>query len=69
MAEYFGVRHLSPACAYYVTEFLMRGKLQFGFYFLHVILPEVIYTGVVGILIYRLIVVFENLLSFKRKEE
>ncbi len=22
MAEYFGIRHLSPACAYYVTEFL-----------------------------------------------
>ncbi len=26
MAEYFGVRHLSPACAYYVTEFLDRVK-------------------------------------------
>ncbi|MBQ8569519.1 MAG: hypothetical protein IJ446_09925 [Oscillospiraceae bacterium] len=26
MAEYFGVRHLSPACAYYVTEFLERVK-------------------------------------------
>ena len=26
MAEYFGVRHLSPACAYYVTEFLDRTK-------------------------------------------
>ncbi|MGN1416025.1 MAG: DUF5682 family protein [Oscillospiraceae bacterium] len=24
MAEYFGVRHFSPACAYYVTEFLDR---------------------------------------------
>ena len=24
MAEYYGVRHLSPACAYYVTEFLDR---------------------------------------------
>lgn len=26
MAEYFGVRHFSPACAYYVTEFLDRVK-------------------------------------------
>lgn len=26
MAKYFGVRHLSPACAYYVTEFLDRTK-------------------------------------------
>lgn len=26
MAEYYGVRHLSPACAYYVREFLVRTK-------------------------------------------
>ena len=26
MAEYYGVRHLSPACAYYVREFLDRTK-------------------------------------------
>lgn len=26
MAEYFGVRHLSPACAHYATEFLDRTK-------------------------------------------
>ena len=26
---------------YFVTEFLMRGRIHFGFYFLHVILPEV----------------------------
>lgn len=26
MAEYFGVRHFSPACAYYVTEFLDKTK-------------------------------------------
>ncbi len=26
MAEYFGVRHFSPACAFYVTEFLERVK-------------------------------------------
>ena len=26
MAEYYGVRHLSPACAFYVREFLDRTK-------------------------------------------
>lgn len=26
MAEYFGIRHFSPACAFYVTEFLNRVK-------------------------------------------
>ncbi len=54
---------------YYITEFLMRGKLYIGFYMLHVVLPEVIYTGIVGILAYRLIVALENLLNKKRKEE
>ena len=34
---------------YFVTEFLMRGRIHFGFYFLHVILPEMIYTALVGI--------------------
>ena len=26
MAEYYGVRHLSPACAFYVREFLDRAQ-------------------------------------------
>ncbi|MBR3024525.1 MAG: hypothetical protein IKH71_08755, partial [Oscillospiraceae bacterium] len=29
MAEYYGVRHLSPACAFYVREFLDRTKPKF----------------------------------------
>ncbi len=53
---------------YYITEFLMRGRLHLGFYFLHVILPEMIYTGIVGILLYRLIVALEHLLTRKREE-
>lgn len=53
---------------YYVTEFLMRGRLHIGFYFLHVILPEMIYTGIVGILVYRLIASLEHLLTQKREE-
>lgn len=53
---------------YYITEFLMRGKLHFGFYFIHRILPEVVYTTIVGIVLYRLIVVFE-LMATKKKEE
>lgn len=39
----------------YFFLFLMRSKFQFGFYFFHIILPELIYTVVVTIVFYRLI--------------
>ena len=48
---------------YFITEFLMRGKLAFGYYFLHVILPEMLYTAIVGIVIYRLIKVLEQIIN------
>ena len=54
---------------YYVTEFLMRGRLHFSFYFIHRILPEVVYTTLVGIVFYRLIVYFETRISRKKEEE
>lgn len=53
---------------YYVTEFLMRGRLHLGFYFLHVILPEMIYTVLIGIVLYRLIVSLEHFLTREREE-
>lgn len=53
---------------YFVTEFLMRGRVHLGFYLLHVILPEMIYTALVGILIYRLLDALERFLTSQRKE-
>ncbi|MCH5265643.1 MAG: rod shape-determining protein MreD [Lachnospiraceae bacterium] len=53
---------------YYVMEFLMRGRMNLGFYFLRVILPEVIYTALVGILVYRLLAALEPFFSPQRKE-
>ena len=38
---------------YYIVEFLLRGRLHFGFYLWRVILPELIYTLVVSIILYR----------------
>ena len=43
----------------YIFLFLLRGKLDFPYYFLHVILPETIYTTVVTIFLYP-IVLFVN---------
>jgi rod shape-determining protein MreD len=40
---------------YYVFEFLLRGKLDFSYYFRIIILPEIIYTVAAGILVYKLL--------------
>lgn len=37
---------------YYVCRFLLRGRLDFTYYLLHIIVPELVYTTIVGILIY-----------------
>lgn len=39
---------------YYVFSFLLRNCLNFPYYFLHIILPETIYTLLIAIIIYRL---------------
>lgn len=48
---------------YYVVEFLMRGQINFGFYFIHVILPEIIYTVLISIIVYRLLRFVERWLT------
>lgn len=54
---------------YYITEFLMRGRLHFGFFFLHRILPEMVYTVIVGIVFFYILVSLEKLVTTHRKEE
>ena len=39
----------------YVILFLLRGRFDFNYYFMHIILPEVVYTIVVTIFLYPLI--------------
>lgn len=40
---------------YYIFEFLLRGKLDFLFYLRRMILPEVIYTLLVSVVVYKII--------------
>lgn len=40
---------------YYITLFLMRGRFNIGYYFIHIILPEVVYTILVTLLLYPLV--------------
>ena len=39
----------------YFFMFLMRSKFDFGFYFTHIILPELVYTVALTLVMYRLI--------------
>lgn len=39
----------------YISMFLMRGRLDFPFYLIHVILPEIVYTAIVAIVLYLVI--------------
>lgn len=39
----------------YICMFLLRNRLQFTYYFVHIMLPEAIYTVLVTIFIYRII--------------
>lgn len=38
----------------YIFGFLVRGRLNFGYYFLNIILPETIFTVVTTLVLYRL---------------
>ncbi len=51
----------------YITGFMMRGRLNFGFCLMYRILPEMIYTTLVGCVIFMLLIKLENLLN-RRKE-
>lgn len=51
----------------YVLLFLMRGRLQFGYYFMNVILPEIVYTAVVTIVLYPVILLINQWLEGKEK--
>ena len=37
----------------YIFLFMLRGKLHLGFYFVHIMLPEVVYTVLVTLILYK----------------
>ena len=46
----------------YFFQFLLRGRLDFGFYFTNIILPEFLYAGVLTLIFYRgIIKLYEKL--------
>ena len=47
----------------YVFGFLVRGRLDFGYYFLNIILPETIFTVVTTLIVYRLFLFISRMLD------
>lgn len=52
----------------YVLTFFLRGRFQFGYYLLNIIIPEMVYTIIVTCILYPLLLVIEGLLERKEKE-
>ncbi|MCM1134675.1 MAG: rod shape-determining protein MreD [Clostridium sp.] len=48
---------------YYVTLFLMRGRFHISYYFMHIILPEAVYTILITLLLYPLVLKINKLLE------
>ena len=54
---------------YYIFNFLLRGKLNIAYYFITIGLPEIVYTTLFAILIYRLIYVIDEKINGILKKE
>ncbi|BCJ95038.1 hypothetical protein acsn021_26070 [Anaerocolumna cellulosilytica] len=54
---------------YYIFELLLKGKLNIGFYFIELGLPQIIYTVLVSILLYKLLNIINTRLDKKEEEE
>lgn len=46
---------LSYGMICYIVLFLLRGRLNFPYFFFHIILPETVYTIVIGIILYPIL--------------
>ena len=52
----------------YVLTFLLKGRFQFSYYFLNIIIPEMVYTIIVTCVLYPLLLMVENHLERREKE-
>lgn len=51
---FIGAGDLLYGLFYYIFEFLLRGRLNFLYYLVHIILPEAVYTMLAAILFFKL---------------
>lgn len=62
------VSDLTYSVVCYLLQFLLNGRFQFGWYLLHIILPELFYTILATILLYPCILLVHHLL-FRRERK
>lgn len=53
----------------YIFSFLFRGKLNFLYYFGNIIMPELVYTTLIAVLIYKLLHYINYKLEISEKKE
>ena len=58
-----GVSNFVSGFSVYVFEFLLRGKLHVGYYMRRIIIPEMLYTVLVSIVLYKLLNMIHNKLE------
>lgn len=51
----------------YLVTFLLRGKLDFSFYLYRIIIPEIIYTTLLSLVVYRLILYINSKIEAHEK--
>ncbi|MGN0431066.1 MAG: rod shape-determining protein MreD [Lachnospiraceae bacterium] len=61
------VSDLSYSTVCYICLFLLRGRLDFPYYFMNVILPEAVYTTIVTLLLYPLVLFINVRLENREK--
>ncbi len=61
------VEDLLMGCAVYVFLFLFRGKFMFGYYFINIMIPEAVFTTLVSLLIYPVIIRINTLIEEHEK--
>lgn len=54
---------------YYVFEFLLRGRTNFLFYLGRIILPQIVYTVLVSVILYKALHTFNTLLEHSETKE
>lgn len=54
---------------YYIFEFLLRGRLGFFFYLRRIMLPELIYTVLISVLLYKLLHTINHWLESMEQRE
>ncbi len=54
--------------AIYILTFFLKGRFQFLYYFLNIIIPEMVYTIIVTCVLYPLLLLVESRLEWREKE-